>query len=161
MPFDIQEIRMIAFLSSAQERLRVTYISVVPPVVFAIFLWVLAMLVSRRLYKRAPFRNHKPPKPTFVWFPKYETTFQSAPEAIRESLCSLGFESHESDHNAFTRGKWYGDFSLRLTRLKAEIDPEQRAIRLSAPRMILFDTGDMWQLTQDIVSAAREEPPPR
>lgn len=138
-----------------------TLVGIVPPVVFTILLWITVMMVLARLYRRAPFKRHEPPKPSFVWFPKYEAVFRCSPEALRDSLHSLGFKSEGGDANVLHRGRWYGDFSLQFAKLKAEIDPDRSAVRLSTPWVALFDTGDFWQLMDDIVSASRDETPSR
>ena len=125
-------------------------------VIPSVLIGTVAIAASALAYRRAPFRTHRPAKPSFVFFPKYEAAFGCSSDALRQALLSLGFKPGDPKKDTIDRGKWYGDFSLKLAWLRAEVDAERQRLRLYAPFLIFFDTGDTWQLTQEIVSAAND-----
>ena len=110
------------------------------------------------IYKFTPFYKFQPRQaPGFVIFPKYEAAFDAPLEAIQNSLQSLKFKPASDDQLTYRRGKVYGEFSAKFVRLNVEIDPAKNVIRVFVPYMvILFDTGDLWRVTRDILDAAAE-----
>ena len=103
------------------------------------------------LYKLMPFKKYGPSKPKITLFPKYVADFEKPVEEIESALDSLQFRK-KSD-SLFTRGKIYGDFSARAIKLSVQIDKDQKQIKVYASFFgILFDTGDIWQVTTDILT---------
>ncbi len=108
-------------------------------------------------YKRIPFRTRGVRKPKFDLFPKYEVQFHCSPDAIRQSLVSLKFEASKGDPNYFSRGKIYGDLSAKAAKWRVQINPDRNAFQICAQWIILFDTGDTWQLIEEILATARDQ----
>jgi hypothetical protein len=109
--------------------------------------------LSTATYKLAPFKMHGPEKPTFVLFPKYIAQYDKPLVEIESALLALEFEKNEQ--GAFSRGTIYGDFSAKAIKLAVEIDEQERTIKVYAPFFgILFDTGDIWQVATNILSAS-------
>lgn len=114
-----------------------------------------AVVLVTIIYTLAPFRSPGKSKPSFVYLPKYETSFDVPPEAVRAALEALGFERVGGSTTRFDRGKIYGDFSARAIKLRVEIDPDRRTLKLYAPWIgVLFDEGDLWQIVQDVIAGA-------
>ncbi len=124
---------------------------------YAILLTVVLVTLSL-VYRFAPFHKFNPEdNPAFVLFPKYKATFSVPHKAIQASLQSLQFKPDDNDQLKFRRGKVYGDFSAKAIRLNVEIDSERNLITVFAPYLvILFDTGDLWRVTHDILQGANE-----
>ena len=115
---------------------------------------VIAVCVFTAIYKIVPFKVWKENKPRFVFFPKYIAKFEPAVDAIESSLLELGFSKSAEDK--FSRGKVYGDFSAKAIKLSVIIDKPSNKIKVYASFFgILFDTGDIWQVTSDIISNAK------
>jgi len=111
---------------------------------------VIAVIVFTALYKVIPFKEHKESKPKFTFFPKYIAKFDKPINEIESTLVALEFEKNED--NMYTRGKVYGDFSAKAIKLSVELNEQSKEIKVYASFFgILFDTGDIWQLTSDIV----------
>jgi hypothetical protein len=112
---------------------------------------VIAVCVFTAIYKVVPFKVWKGNKPKFVLFPKYTAKFETSVEAIESALLNLGFSKSASGQ--FSRGKVYGDFSAKSIKLSVTIDTPTNQIKVCASFFgILFDTGDIWQVTSDIVN---------
>ena len=76
--------------------------------------------------------------------------FETSPEAIESTLLVLGFS--KSAEGKFSRGKVYGDFSAKSIKLAVVVDTSRNLIKVYASFFgVLFDTGDIWQVTSDIV----------
>jgi len=115
---------------------------------------LVAVSMFTAIYKVMPFKAWKESKPKLVFFPKYVAKFESSLEAIESTLLELGF-SKSTDGN-FSRGKVYGDFSAKSIKLAVIVDKSNSQIRVYASFFgILFDTGDIWQVTSDIVNNAK------
>ena len=113
---------------------------------------IAAVLITTILYKVLPFRNLSDTKPGFTLFPKYVVSFDKPVADIESALTQMKFRKTESD--TYTRGKVYGDFSAKSIKLAVQIDQGQGQIKVYAPFFgILFDTGDLWQVTTDILNA--------
>lgn len=111
---------------------------------------VLAVTIFTVIYKILPFKVHSGSKPVFVLFPKYVAKFNLSVSDVESSLINLEFK--KSSNGVYTRGKVYGDFSAKAIKLSVELNEQSKEIKVYASFFgILFDTGDIWQLTSDIV----------
>lgn len=112
---------------------------------------VVAVAGFTAIYKVSPFKEYLPSKPRFVLFPKYQANFEKSIENIENSLTLLEFKKLEN--GMYSRGKVYGDFSAKAIKLAVEINEEEKQIKVYASFFgILFDTGDIWQVTSDILN---------
>ena len=70
---------------------------------------------------------------------------------IESTLVKLGF--FKSPAGQFSRGKVYGDFSAKAIRLSVFVDQSSNQIKVYASFFgVLFDTGDIWQVTSNIIN---------
>lgn len=112
---------------------------------------VIAVAGFTFLYKVFPFRNWGNKKPKFSLFPKYIAKFNKPVTEIEAALEKIEFV--KVDEGRYTREKVYGDFSAKAIKLAVDIDKENNNIKVYASFFgILFDTGDIWQVTSDIVN---------
>jgi len=112
---------------------------------------VIAMTGFTLIYKILPFRDWNNKKPKFALFPKYIAIFEKSTEEIESNLEKIQFKK-ESD-NKYSRGKVYGDFSAKAIKLSADIDEDTKQIKVYSSFFgVLFDTGDIWQVTSDIIN---------
>lgn len=113
-----------------------------------------AVVSSTALYKALPFRAWKNTKPTLALFPKYVANYDKPASEIEEALGKLEFK--KTDDGVYTRGKVYGDFSAKALKLNVVVDKELKQVKVSSSFFgVLFDTGDIWQVTSDIVNDPR------
>jgi len=111
---------------------------------------VIAVVGFTLVYKLMPFKKFKEPKPKCTLFPKYSANFDTPVSQIKENLEALDFKA--LNETTYTRGKVYGDFSAKAIKLTVTIDEENKHIKVYASFFgILFDTGDIWQVTSDII----------
>ena len=94
-----------------------------------VLIGIAGAVIMTAVYRLRPFRALGQAKPRFVFFPKYQVAFD-APDAIQAALVQLGFEPDATETTIYDRGKIYGDFSLKLAKVRVEIDPAQRTFRL-------------------------------
>ena len=114
----------------------------------------IAVFITTMAYKILPFRQWRAKKPGFTLFPKYIAKFDRPIPEIEAELEKIGFKKSQDKPYVYSRGKISGDFSAKAIKLKVEIDEENSQIKVCASFFgILFDTGDIWQLTSDIVTA--------
>ena len=112
---------------------------------------VIAVTAFTVIYKLVPFKPWGEEKPRFTLFPKYIASFDKSAAELEEALTKLEFKKNEK--GIYTRGKVYGDFSAKSIKLSAAIDAKNNQIKVYASFFgILFDTGDIWQVTDDIVN---------
>ncbi len=103
------------------------------------------------VYRLLPFRTWNNKKPKFILFPKYVAKFDKPVSEIESALEKIQFK--KISNRTFSRGKIYGDFSAKAIKLSAEVDEKNSQIKIYASFFgILFDTGDIWQITSDIVN---------
>jgi hypothetical protein len=115
---------------------------------------LIAVCLFTVIYKIVPFKSWKDKKPKFVLFPKYVAKFEVPVVTIESTLVKLGFS--KSPAGQFSRGKVYGDFSAKAIKLSVIIDQSSNQIKVYASFFgILFDTGDIWQVTSDIISSEK------
>lgn len=102
-------------------------------------------------YRSKPFKALEAVKPKFTLFPKYVVNLDRPIAEIELSLMKLGFK--KGKNGAFSRGKIYGDFSAKSIKLSVDINEEEKRMTIHASFLgILFDTGDIWQVTTDIIT---------
>ena len=124
----------------------------------AILIFVVAFVFSMRFfYRRSTFKHWTNPRPKFVWFPKYIVPFDESIDKLHESLVKHGFEKVEGHERLFKRGKVLGDFSAKYLLLYVEVADDQQSFRLFAGSLVLFDTGDLWQASADILAGSDKE----
>lgn len=114
---------------------------------------VLIVVVFTRTYKKLPFKNHEDAvsRPKLTFFPKYIAAFDKPVEDIEMSLAVLGFKA-TADPSFYYRGKVYGDLSAKRIKLSVQIDEEAKQIKVQASSLgILYDMGDIWQITNEIL----------
>lgn len=117
-------------------------------------------------YRRGQYVTTAPGK--IAWLPKYRVKITLPREAFEvrrpymvldEILAAYGFSRSDGDRMplVYMRGSIFGDFLVDRTGLKLEFDESQHygytrecMVTLEAAWLILFDTGDLWQLLQSI-----------
>jgi hypothetical protein len=103
------------------------------------------------IYKIMPFKKIGPSKPKFTFFPKYTAKFEKPASEIESALLAQEFKKKEN--GSYTRGKVYGDFSAKSIKLSVVVNEQSNEISVYASFFgILFDTGDIWQVTSDILN---------
>lgn len=103
------------------------------------------------IYKVLPFRQFSHNKPKFTLFPKYTAKFEKPVSEIESALIAQEFKKNENGN--YTRGKVYGDFSAKSIKLSVVVNEQSRNIFVCSSFFgILFDTGDIWQVTSDILN---------
>ena len=111
---------------------------------------VVAVLGFTIIYKLVPFKVWGNKKPKFCLFPKYVAGYDRPVSDIVFALEKMQFK--KTGDMAFARGKVTGDFSAKHIKLAVVIDEANKQVKIFAPAFgILFDTGDIWQLTSDII----------
>lgn len=112
---------------------------------------ILAVAGFSVFYQLIPFKHHKQTKPKLAIFPKYVACFESSVDEIEQSLAQLEFILNEE--GLYTRSKAYGDFAAKNIKLSVEVDEQAKKLKVYSPFIgILFDTGDLWQVTSDILN---------
>lgn len=112
---------------------------------------IIAVVGFTIIYRLLPFRTWNPNKPTFTLFPKYVATFEKPVSEIESNLEEIRFK--KISNNIFTRGKIYGDFSANLIKLTAEVDENNKQVKVFSSFFgVLFDNGDIWKVTAEIIN---------
>lgn len=118
-----------------------------------ILLAVFCLIVfSKYYYSNGPYKIWGSKKPKFVCFPKYIVKFEQPLSNISASLEKIGFVQSEGSNTTYSRGKIYGDFSAKHILLHVEISENKKSFCLYARTFVLFDTGDLWKVCNEIVS---------
>ena len=113
---------------------------------------ITGVIIFTATYKILPFKLLPEKKPRISLFPKYIATYNNPVSEIEKTLDALQFK--KVDAGTYSRGKIYGDFSAKAIKITVKINNEISQIKVYAPFFgIAFDTGDIWQLTSDIVNA--------
>lgn len=103
------------------------------------------------VYKIMPFKKFGPNKPKFTLFPKYTAIFEKPIDEIESALLAQEFMKNEN--GSYSRGKVYGDFSAKSIKLSVTVNEQSKEVSVYASFFgILFDTGDIWQVTSDILN---------
>ncbi len=125
----------------------------------------IALLIFRWFYRRRTPGALESTRPRLKWFPKYRTSVRlpegivssAAPhEPLEKRLASSGFAFESSTREAihFTRGKSWGDFSIKLIKLRVSFATplsETTTMDVEVADVCLFDTGDLWDVTKGLV----------
>lgn len=122
------------------------------------------MSIFRYFYKKRKATPLEQDKPKFKWLPKYfvplqlpeNITLNNMPnEALEKLLLHFGFtfKYATKNHLYFSRGKSWGDFSIKLIRINLIFDNnlnENTTMNVELADACLFDTGDLWALSTEI-----------
>jgi len=112
---------------------------------------VIAVAGFTLIYKTLPFRDWNNKKPKFTLFPKYIAKFDKPIAEIESNLEKMQFNKETG--NKYSRGKVYGDFSAKAIKLSVDIDENNKQLKVYSSFFgVLFDTGDIWQVTSDIIN---------
>ena len=117
-----------------------------------IFIVALAIVaISTAIYRAVSFKALNKSKPRLVFFPKYIAKHELSEDELEASLIQHKFIKNEN--GTFSRGKLFGDFSINLIKLAVEINTPEKELKIYSSFFgILFDTGDLWQETTDILN---------
>lgn len=118
-------------------------------------LWVVgAVVLMSLIYRLVPFREIRSERPRLAFFPKYTAAYSGTTDHIISNLSKMGFLAVKGKPHFYTRGKAYGDFSVKALQLHASIDESKQRVNVYAPYIgVFFDTGDLWQIAADAVRA--------
>jgi len=131
----------------------------------------IAMAVFRVIYSRRKPTSLEKKKPLLKWFPKYLVPIELPDSIINDggqfeklelALAEFGFELKHWTKKAvfFSRGKKWGDFSIRLIPLIVSLPtPLSRdsVIQVEVADVCLFDTGDLWKLGVQLKQGIEKE----
>jgi hypothetical protein len=120
--------------------------------------------VFRYFYRRRNPSPLEPEKPRFKWMPKYTVPVrlpdpilaaEKPSDELERRLSALGFTlSHWTREQVFfSRGKTWGDFSMKYIRLRLAFPfplAAESEMRVEVADVCLFDTGDLWQLSHQL-----------
>ncbi len=126
----------------------------------AVMVAVSAWFVSLVVYRLRRPAELSGTRPALTIFPKYEFSAELSPSlcgaddtiaAVASRLEAQDFQeaAREDARVVFSRGNWFGDFSIRRVRLKLEMLLPAKPIatlRMSYGVFAIFDTGDLWSL---------------
>ena len=119
--------------------------------VFLAKIVVIAVAALTLVYRLLPYRDLADTKPMIAFFPKYRLDI-SAVKDIELNLVQAGFHAIGSDRPDWYRGRNFGDFSVKLTKLRLRISEDRQSAVLATPFMgIVFDAGDLWTVGKQIV----------
>ena len=137
--------------------------------IFSIPVIIILLVTLKISYTLRPPAQHSENKPTICFFPKYKTQINLSLEvvensdpirALSERLIPYGFRLYKSEKGfiKFTKGSFLGElryFSgarMKLN-LKFTIPLSQNStvhVQYATFAGVLFDTGDLWNVTSDI-----------
>ena len=120
--------------------------------VFLLVAAVCFIVFSKFYYSIRPYITWGSNEPIFVWFPKYNVKFDQPLSDITTSLENIGFVQSNDSSGTYTRGKIYGEFSAKHVLLQVELSEDKKSFCLYAKTFILFDTGDLWRVCNEVVS---------
>lgn len=104
------------------------------------------------LYKRQPLKPMSIVKPKFVFFPKYIASYQRTDADIELTIKQLGFTRNEMT-GLYNRGTVRTGLTTKSVKLTLSMDREKKEIAICSSYFgILYDNGDIWQLTHDVVN---------
>ena len=114
---------------------------------------VMAIVIVTVGYHAAPFRAPPAVKPRFQLYPKYRFGFRHR-EVVLNNLAQLGFEpAGDAEPGLFVRGVALGDPTSQPSRLNVRLAASRNEAVIYAPGAgIIFDTGDLWTLANDLVT---------
>lgn len=104
------------------------------------------------LYKRQPLKPLTQVKPSFVFFPKYLAGYQRNDADVELTIGQLGFIRNELT-GLYYRGTVRSGLNTKSIKLTISMDREKKEIAVYSSFFgVLFDNGDIWQLTHDVVN---------
>ncbi|RVU86637.1 hypothetical protein EOL70_04100 [Leucothrix sargassi] len=120
------------------------------PIVFiAVLIASVALLTY--VYRRQPLKPLTLDKPGFVFFPKYKANYEREDSEIELTIGQLGFRRNELT-GLYHRGTLRTGLTTKSIKLTIDLDRENKSFSIYSTFFgILFDNGDVWQLTHDIV----------
>jgi len=117
-----------------------------------IIILIIAVTSLTIVYRLFPFKVWVNQKPKLAFFPKYMAQFEKSVSEIELALEKIHFK--KIVNGKYSRGKIYGDFSAKAIKLSVDIDEEKKQLKVYASFFgVLFDTGDIWKVTSDIVNS--------
>jgi len=118
-------------------------------IMFLIFIVAIGLLIVSVIYHALPYKKLNAKKPYFVLFPKYKFELTNIEQTIL-ALEKEGFKKYQ-DTNIYNRGSFLGDIHISLMKLRVIIHKDKKYAELKSPLIaILFDTGDLWVLSNKI-----------
>lgn len=104
------------------------------------------------LYRRQPLKPLTLVKPSFVFFPKYLASYQRNDADVELTIMQLGFRRNELT-GLYARGTVRSGLSTKSIKLTISMDRDKKEIAVYSSFFgVLFDNGDIWQLTHDVVN---------
>jgi hypothetical protein len=115
---------------------------------------VIGVALFTYYYNSRPLKPLPSIKPRFEFFPKYIASYQRDDAEVELSIGQMGFRATGAK-GVYTRGTVRDGLKTKSIKLTVAIDREQKTISIYSTYFgILFDNGDIWQLTHDIVNGA-------
>lgn len=123
---------------------------------FGILVFIVVLVLSvgllTVLYKRQPLKTMPLEKPGFVFFPKYIANYERSDDEVAATIVQLGFIRNEMT-GLYSRGTVRSGLTTKSVKLTLSMDREKKEIAIYSSYFgILFDNGDIWQLTHDIIN---------
>ena len=107
------------------------------------------VIVLSIVYRLLPARRLPNKKPLISLFPKYVFDVEDI-EEFEKNLEKQNFKIHDNLH--YYRGSYFGDFSAQWAKLCIKLDRENKQAEIASPlSVILFDTGDLWQISKELL----------
>jgi len=131
-----------------------------------------AVAAFQFIYKRRRPTPLNEKRPWFKWFPKYTSEIELSAEILeaedpqaelerRVGEMGFRFDSWTKDVIRFTRGKSWGDFSVKWIKLGLSVPyplEQESSLQLEVAGVCLFDTGDLWKVCRDLVDRIEAGP---
>ena len=120
-------------------------------IVFLVKLVVIVIAALTLVYRLLPYRDLADTKPMIAFFPKYRLDISTVKD-IENNLVQAGFHTIQNDRPDWYRGRNFGDFSVKLMKLRLRISEDRQSAVLATPFFgVVFDTGDLWTVGKQIV----------
>lgn len=126
------------------------------PLLFILIL-VSCVVLLTFLYRRQPLKPLTLAKPGFVLFPKYSASYQRTDEEVALSIMQLGFRP-SGKKDLYARGTLRTGLTTKSIKLTIFLDRENKEIQVYSTFFgILYDNGDVWQVTHNAVHGMEEQ----
>jgi len=120
------------------------------------FLSIIVVLGSY-IYRQQPLKVLPATKPKFVLFPKYLAKYERDDDEIQKTLAELPFKQNPLT-GFYTRGKVRNGIFSKSIKLTISVGREKKEVSVySSFACILYDDGEIWQLTTDIVNGLNQD----
>ena len=117
----------------------------------------LCLAVLTYIYRQQPLKALPATKPKFVLFPKYLAKYERDDDEIEKTLAELAFKQNPLT-GLYTRGKVRNGIFSKSIKLTISVDREKKEVSVySSFACILYDDGEIWQLTTDIVNGLNQD----